>query len=109
MLMNESRRDYKGRREKRGINLGEMPWRREGGLCRVTLSAIAGVCEECCESGGCARLHARSCLSSCILAFPLHPSAACLPACRGLTLGGYLSLLEEAIEWLPSTDSKNIG
>ncbi len=71
--------------------------------------AIAGVYEECCERGGCARLHARSCLSSCILPFPLHPSAACLPARQGLMLGGYLSLLEEAIEWLPSTDSKNIG
>ncbi len=54
--------------------------------------AIAGVCEECCERGGCARLHARSCLSSCFLPFPLHPSAACLPARQGLMLGGYLSV-----------------
>lgn len=49
-----------------GSTLGRLLWRREWGLCWVTRSAIAGVCEECCESGGCARLHARSCLSSCI-------------------------------------------
>lgn len=70
--------------------------------------AIAGVCEECCERGGCARLHACSCLSSCILPIPLHPSAACLSARQGLMLGGYFSLLEEAVEWLPSRTAKTL-
>ncbi len=79
MLMNENRRDYKGRREKmcvftQGSSLGKTPrrlsWR--GGVFCAGLHhpAIAGVCEECCERGGCAHLHARSCLSSCILAIP---------------------------------------